>query len=72
MLQFTDLNHTKHTINLNNLNSVTMRFENEQIRMTFHMIGPHAVPVIIDSITADRIHEVLGDTLIEGAVSYEQ
>lgn len=71
MLQFTDLNHTKHTINLYNLNSVTMRYENDQIRLTFHMVGPHAVPVIIDSITADRIHLALGDTLIEGAISYE-
>ena len=71
MLQFTDLNHTKHTINLDNLNSVTMRFENDQIRLTFHMLGPHAVPVIIDSITANRIHEELGDTLIDGVASYE-
>lgn len=66
MLQFTDLNHTKHTINLNNLNSVTMRSENEQIRLTFHMLGPHAVPVIIDSNTANRIHQELSATRSQG------
>lgn len=59
MLQFTDLNHVKHTIHLKNLNNVTARIQNGLTHITFHMIGPHAVPLILDSVTSERIQKQL-------------
>lgn len=61
MLQFTDLNHSKHTINLANMNNVVYRNNNGAHVITFHMSGHHIVPATVDSTTAERILNELGD-----------
>lgn len=60
MLQFTDLNHVKHSIHLVNLNNVQLRDNNGSLIMSFHMNGNHVVPVTIDKTTADRLMKEMG------------
>ena len=55
MLQFTDLNLTKHIININNVNNVVIRNNNGSHVVTFHMPGQHVVPATVDVKTAERI-----------------
>ena len=59
MISFTDLNRTKHVINLANLNNVQLSEKNGTLVMSFHMIGPHTVPVSIDKTTAARLMKEL-------------
>lgn len=59
MLQFTDLNHTNHIINMNNVNNVVIRNNDGAHVITFHMMGQHIVPVTVDAVTAERITKIL-------------
>ena len=61
MLQFTDLNLTKHIININNVNNVVIRNNNGAHVVTFHMAGQHVVPATVDVKTAERIFKELGE-----------
>ena len=71
MLQFTDLNYTKHIINISNVNNVVIRNNNGahvitfhmpgQHVITFHMPGQHVVPATVDVKTAERIFKELGE-----------
>lgn len=63
MLQFTDLNLTKHiiNININNVNNVVIRNNNGSHVVTFHMPGQHVVPATVDVKTAERIFKELGE-----------
>ena len=61
MLQFTDLNHTQHIINISNVNNVVIRNNNGAHVITFHMPGQHVVPVTVDVKTAERIFKELGE-----------
>ena len=65
MLQFTDLGHAKHTINLANMNNVVYRNQNGAHVSTFHMEGHHIVPATVDVRTAERILKELGELKIE-------
>lgn len=65
MLQFTDLGHAKHTINLTNMNNVVYRKNNGAHVITFHMAGHHIVPATVDASTAERILKELGELKIE-------
>ena len=65
MLQFTDLNHTKHIINMSNVNNVVIRNNNGAHVITFHMAGHHIVPATVDVRTAERILKELGELKIE-------
>ena len=60
MLQFTDLNHTQHIINISNVNNVVIRNNNGAHVITFHMPGQHVVPSTVDVKTAERIFKELG------------
>lgn len=59
MIFFTDLNFTKHVINLANLNNVQLSEKNGALVMSFHMIGPHLVAVTVDKTTAARLMKEL-------------
>lgn len=61
MLTFKDLNHNRHFINLRTLNNTVVVERNGQTTISFHMIGPHVVPVQVDKVTAERILGVLGE-----------
>ena len=61
MLQFTDLNHTQHIINISNVNNVVIRNNNGAHVITFHMPGQHVVPAKVDAKTAERIFKELGE-----------
>ena len=61
MLQFTDLNHTQHIINISNVNNVVIRNNNGAHVITFHMPGQHVVPATVDVKTAERIFKELGE-----------
>ena len=61
MLQFTDLGHAKHTINLANMNNVVYRNQNGAHVITFHMAGQHVVPATVAAKTAERIFKELGE-----------
>ena len=60
MLQFTDLNHTQHIINMSNVNNVVIRNNNGAHVVTFHMHGQRVVPATVDVKTAERIFKELG------------
>lgn len=65
MLQFTDLNHTKHFINIsninniNNINNIVIRNNNGAHIITFYMPNQSAIPVTVDCNTLDRITKEL-------------
>ncbi|MDQ8953749.1 hypothetical protein RFH42_12365 [Acinetobacter rudis] len=59
MIFFTDLNFTKHAINLANLNNVQLSEKNGALVMSFHMVGPHVIPATVDRKTADRLMKEL-------------
>lgn len=59
MIFFTDLNFTKHVVNVANLNNVQLSDKNGTLVMSFHMIGPHVIPVNVDRVTADRLMKEL-------------
>ena len=61
MLQFTDLNHTQHIINISNVNNVVIRNNNGAHVITFHMPGQQVVPATVDVKTAERIFKELGE-----------
>lgn len=61
MLQFTDLSHTNHIINMSNVNNVVIRNNNGAHVITFHMPGQHVVPATVDIETLERIVFVLGE-----------
>ncbi|WP_180040738.1 MULTISPECIES: hypothetical protein [unclassified Acinetobacter] len=61
MLQFTDLNNAEHTIHLANMTNVVYRKTNDAHVITFHMLGNHIVPATVDSVTAARLIQELGE-----------
>ena len=60
MLQFTDLNHTKHVVNLNNMQTVVFRNTNGTYQVTFHMIGQHFLTATVDMVTFETLQKKLG------------
>lgn len=64
MLTFTDLNHTKHFINLNNVNNVVYRQQNDAHLLTLHMFGQHFVTATVDICTLQRIFNALENEVI--------
>lgn len=64
MLQFTDLGHTKHFINLNNVNNVVYRQQNGTHLLTFHMLGQHFVIATVDIRTLERVFNELSNEVI--------
>lgn len=59
MIKFTDLHHTRHIINIANLNNVQLSEKSGVLVISFHMIGPHVIPVNVDRVTADRLMKEL-------------
>lgn len=60
MLQFTDLNHTQHVVNLNNIQNVVFRNTNGTNQVTFHMMGQHFLTATVDVITFETLQKKLG------------
>lgn len=61
MIIFTDLHLVKHIIDPTQVCHTQLRnFSNEgKMVFTFHMVGPHVIPVAVDRVTAARLMKEL-------------
>ena len=55
MLQFTDLSGFEHFIYLTRISHIQEREIEDKTIITFHLVGPHTVPVNVDKATAKRV-----------------
>lgn len=63
MLNFTDLHMIKHSIDPTKVSHVQLRDVSSEGKMvlTFHLAGPHVIPVTVDKVTAARLMKEIGD-----------
>lgn len=61
MIDFTDLNCLKHVIDPSKISHVQLRDLSNEGKMifTFHLVGPHVIPVSVDKTTAARLMKEL-------------
>lgn len=60
MLKFTDNQKIEHVFNLENLVHVHVRKSDEKnVTLTMHMLGPHTIPLTVDSETAEYVFSEL-------------
>jgi hypothetical protein len=59
MLQFTDLNHFKHSIDVHKVTNVVLRPQNSDYLVAFHFGGSHVITAIVEKNTAEKIHDAL-------------
>ncbi|WP_151706794.1 hypothetical protein [Acinetobacter sp. TUM15064] len=62
MLKFTDNQKIEHVFNLENLVHVHVRKSDEKnVTLTMHTLGPHTIPLTVDSETAEFVLSELGE-----------
>lgn len=60
MLNFTDLNGFEHVIYLTRISHIQVREIGDKTIITFHLVGPHTLPVNLHKKTAARILKEIG------------
>lgn len=60
MINFTDLSGYQHVIYLTRISHIQAREVEDKVIITFHLVGPHTLPVNVDKTTSKRILKELG------------
>lgn len=60
MLHFTDLNGFEHVVYLTRISHIQVREIEDKTIITFHLVGPHTLPVNLDNQTARRVLKEIG------------
>lgn len=56
MLQFTDLNHFQHSVDIEKVTNVVIPPQNNDYVAAFHFGGSHIVTATVDKKTAEKLH----------------
>lgn len=60
MIQFVDLSGFVHVIYLTRISHIQVRDVEDKTIITFHLVGPHTLPVNLNRQTARRILKEIG------------